>query len=211
MPPMRTCKRPARDRRVFLANLGKLSEFTARATFARNLFEAGGIEAVTNEGFADGAEMVAAFRRVERPARLPVLVGRGLGNQAVATATALKAAGAAHLYLAGRPKDQDDAGGRHRDLHLRRLRCACDVETGACYVQLNQVKRWRVDPFMKGSINLRGDLAKLSDAELAERLNAAWQAVDAARGRKRSFWRGDSSIRGAARSDIAGPIASFPS
>jgi hypothetical protein len=35
------------------------------------------------------------------------------------------------------------------------------------------------------SVNLRGDLAKLGDAELAERLDAAWQAVDAARQRKR--------------------------
>ncbi len=32
--------------KAFLANLGKLSDFTARATFARNFYEAGGIEAV---------------------------------------------------------------------------------------------------------------------------------------------------------------------
>ena len=32
--------------KVFLANLGKLSDFTARATFAKNFYEAGGIEAV---------------------------------------------------------------------------------------------------------------------------------------------------------------------
>ena len=32
--------------KVFLANLGKLSEFTARATFAKNFYEAGGIEAL---------------------------------------------------------------------------------------------------------------------------------------------------------------------
>ncbi len=31
---------------VFLANLGKLSDFTARTLFAKNFFEAGGIEAV---------------------------------------------------------------------------------------------------------------------------------------------------------------------
>jgi methylmalonyl-CoA mutase len=34
-----------------------LSAFNTRATFARNAFEAGGIEAVTNEGFADHAEV----------------------------------------------------------------------------------------------------------------------------------------------------------
>ena len=32
--------------KIFLANLGTLAEFTARATFAKNFFEAGGIEAV---------------------------------------------------------------------------------------------------------------------------------------------------------------------
>src|SRR5262249_21836429 len=37
--------------KVFLANLGKLSDFTARATFAKNFYEAGGIEAVGNDGF----------------------------------------------------------------------------------------------------------------------------------------------------------------
>ena len=39
--------------KIFLANLGKPADFTARATFAKNFFEAGGIEAVTNDGFAE--------------------------------------------------------------------------------------------------------------------------------------------------------------
>ena len=38
--------------KVFLANLGRLADFTARTLFTRNFFEAGGIEAVTNDGFA---------------------------------------------------------------------------------------------------------------------------------------------------------------
>jgi methylmalonyl-CoA mutase len=37
--------------KVFLANLGRLSDFTARATFAKNFYEAGGIEAIGNDGF----------------------------------------------------------------------------------------------------------------------------------------------------------------
>jgi len=48
--------------KVFLANLGKLPDFTARATFAKNFYEAGGIEAVTNDGFKSQADMVAAFK-----------------------------------------------------------------------------------------------------------------------------------------------------
>ncbi|MGI8526095.1 MAG: methylmalonyl-CoA mutase family protein, partial [Pseudolabrys sp.] len=43
----RTGSRP----KVFLANLGKVADFTPRAMFARNFYEAGGIEAVTNDGF----------------------------------------------------------------------------------------------------------------------------------------------------------------
>ena len=38
--------------KIFLANLGPIAAFTARAMFAKNFFEAGGIEAVTNDGFA---------------------------------------------------------------------------------------------------------------------------------------------------------------
>jgi methylmalonyl-CoA mutase len=37
--------------RVFLANLGPASAFTARSAFAKGVFEAGGIEAVGNDGF----------------------------------------------------------------------------------------------------------------------------------------------------------------
>jgi methylmalonyl-CoA mutase len=37
--------------KAFLANLGTPSDFTARATFAKNFYEAGGIEAVSNDGF----------------------------------------------------------------------------------------------------------------------------------------------------------------
>jgi hypothetical protein len=40
----------------------------------------------------------------------------------------------------------------------------------------------------KASINLRGDLAKLSDDELAERLDAAWLEYESARHRKGGAW-----------------------
>ncbi len=48
--------------KMFLANLGKLSDFTARATFARNFYEAGGIEAVTNDGFSLSSPLPSAER-----------------------------------------------------------------------------------------------------------------------------------------------------
>jgi methylmalonyl-CoA mutase len=48
--------------KIFLACLGKPADFNARATFAKNLFEAGGIEAITNDGFASREVMIAAFK-----------------------------------------------------------------------------------------------------------------------------------------------------
>jgi hypothetical protein len=41
---------------------------------------------------------------------------------------------------------------------------------------------------MKLSLNLRGDLAKLTDAELAERLEHLFHAYEAAQGRKTRWW-----------------------
>jgi methylmalonyl-CoA mutase len=91
--------------KVFLANLGTLADFTARATFAKNFFEAGGIEAVTNEGFAGPDDMAAAFRA--SGAKLACLCSSDevYRREAAAAARALAAAGAQHLYLAGRPRD----------------------------------------------------------------------------------------------------------
>ena len=91
--------------KIFLANLGRLAEFTARATFARNFFEAGGIEAVTNDGFASHAEMIAAFKA--SGARLACLCSseKVYASEAMDAARALTDAGAMHIYLAGRPGD----------------------------------------------------------------------------------------------------------
>jgi methylmalonyl-CoA mutase len=89
--------------KIFLANLGRLADFTARATYAKNFFEAGGVEAVTNDGFTTGADMLAAFKA--SGARLACLCGSDevYETEAVGAAEALRAAGAAHVYLAGRP------------------------------------------------------------------------------------------------------------
>ena len=114
--------------KVFLANLGKLSEFTARATFAKNFYEAGGIEALGNDGFKDRAEMVAAFKA--SGAKLACLCSSDKVYEAEAAdaAKALAAAGAI-VHLAGRPGDNEakwrEAG--RENLHLCRLRRAFDV------------------------------------------------------------------------------------
>jgi methylmalonyl-CoA mutase len=88
---------------VFLANLGKLADFTARTLFAKNFFEAGGIEAVTNDGFASRDEMVSAFKA--SGAKLACLCSsdKVYAAEAADAAKAFSAAGASHIYLAGRP------------------------------------------------------------------------------------------------------------
>jgi methylmalonyl-CoA mutase len=95
--------------RIFLANLGRLADFTARATYAKNFFEAGGIEAVTSDGFATGADMLAAFKA--SGARLACLCGSDETYEAAAipAAETLRAAGATHVYLAGRPGPSEAA------------------------------------------------------------------------------------------------------
>jgi methylmalonyl-CoA mutase len=94
--------------KVFLANLGKLADFTARASFAKNFFEVGGIEAVTSDGFASRDEMAAAFKA--SGAKLACLCSSDTvyAGEAVDAARALTAAGA-RVLLAGRPGEHERA------------------------------------------------------------------------------------------------------
>lgn len=99
---------------VFLANLGPVATHTARATFAKNLFEAGGIRATTSErgasnGFDSAEDAAADFSA--SGARLVCICSADdvYAERATATAAALKAAGAAVVYLAGNPGERRDA------------------------------------------------------------------------------------------------------
>jgi methylmalonyl-CoA mutase len=103
----RTSARSGTRPKIFLAGLGTVAEFTPRASFAKTLFEAGGIEAVSNDRFNDQAAMMAAFK--SSSARLACLCSTDAvyAREAAGAAKALASAGAAHIYLAGRPKDAD--------------------------------------------------------------------------------------------------------
>jgi len=94
--------------KVFLANLGKVSEFTARATFAKNFYEAGGIETIGNDGFKDRDAMIAAYKA--SGAKLVCLCSSDKVYEAEAadTAKALSALGAA-VHLAGRAGEHEAA------------------------------------------------------------------------------------------------------
>ncbi|MEM9185087.1 MAG: methylmalonyl-CoA mutase family protein [Planctomycetota bacterium] len=100
-----TGKRPA----VFLANLGSVAHHTARATYSKNFFEAGGFEVVANDGFDDADQAAAAF--AGSGASIAVICSSDkLYPEAVPAAAAkLKQAGARTVILAGRPGDHEDA------------------------------------------------------------------------------------------------------
>jgi len=94
---------------VFLANLGKLADFTARTLFTKNFFEAGGIEAVSNDGFASRDAMISAFKASGATLVCLCSSDKVYETEAVDAAKALGAAGAAHIYLAGRPGELEAA------------------------------------------------------------------------------------------------------
>jgi methylmalonyl-CoA mutase len=95
--------------KVFLANLGTATEFTARATFAKSFFEAGGIEAVDSEGLTEPATLAGAFRASGAALACLCSSDKVYAGQAAAAAKALQAAGARHIYLAGRAGEQEAA------------------------------------------------------------------------------------------------------
>lgn len=94
---------------VFLANLGRIADFTARATWAKNFFEAGGIEALTSDGFASLEALVAAYKGSGAKAAVICSSDAIYDEQAVKTATVLSDAGCEVLYLAGKPADAEKA------------------------------------------------------------------------------------------------------
>jgi methylmalonyl-CoA mutase len=88
---------------VFLASMGTVAAFTARGTFAANLFAAGGIETVV-AGPTEGVDdVLAAYAEADRPS-VVCLVGNDTAYEAWGAdlVTALREAGAAHVVLAGK-------------------------------------------------------------------------------------------------------------
>jgi methylmalonyl-CoA mutase len=96
-------KRPS----VFLANLGTPADSTARASFARSFFETGGIAAIEGKGASDPAALAADYTTSGAPLACLCSSDKVYAAEAVAAARALHAAGARHIYLAGRPGEQE--------------------------------------------------------------------------------------------------------
>jgi methylmalonyl-CoA mutase len=99
--------------KVFLANLGTPADFTARATFAKSFFESGGIEAIdylpqaspSPLPMGEANDLAAAFKASGAALACVCSSDKLYAQQAAGAAQALAAAGAKHIYLAGRPGD----------------------------------------------------------------------------------------------------------
>ncbi|GGS63777.1 methylmalonyl-CoA mutase family protein [Streptomyces griseoviridis] len=79
--------------RIHLAALGPAAAHTARLSFAANLFQAGGIETVTEGPFEESGAREACLCSSDAV----------YGEQAESAAAALRERGAGHVFLAGRP------------------------------------------------------------------------------------------------------------
>ncbi len=94
---------------MFLANLGAVADFNTRATWMKNLLAAGGVAAVQGDGGEDVQAVTTGF--AASGARIACLCSADQVYERLASeaATALKAAGATQVLMAGRPGDREAA------------------------------------------------------------------------------------------------------
>jgi len=88
---------------VFLATLGSVAAHTGRATFAANLFAAGGIAAARGGAGTDPAAIAVAFAASGSPVACICGTDKAYTELAEPVAAALAAAGAKRVWLAGSP------------------------------------------------------------------------------------------------------------
>jgi methylmalonyl-CoA mutase len=91
--------------KIFLACLGTAADFNARASFAKSLFEAGGIEAVAPGAMQSRDDLLKAFEASDALLACLCSSDKIYASEAAKAAAALKEAGAKHIYLAGKPRD----------------------------------------------------------------------------------------------------------
>lgn len=90
---------------VFLASLGPIAAHTGRSTWIKNLLAAGGIEALTSDGFVSADDAVTAFKSSEAKIACICSSDELYGEMAAGAASGLKSSGAQRVLLAGRPGD----------------------------------------------------------------------------------------------------------
>ncbi len=99
---------------VFLANMGPVAHHTARASYAKNFFEAGGFKILSSDGFENADDAVKSF--TDSGASMAVICSSDKLYEEIVPETArkLKQAGAKSVVLAGNPGSNEakwrDAG-----------------------------------------------------------------------------------------------------
>ncbi len=88
--------------RAFLATLGPLAAYTARAGFTRNLLQAGGIEPVDAGPTESADDVVVAYREAATPVAVLCSADDLYAERGAQTAAALREAGATTVLLAGK-------------------------------------------------------------------------------------------------------------
>ncbi len=114
---------------IFLATIGPVAAYTARASFAGNLFQAGGLGTPDSGPGTDPAEIAAAFTASAATVVCLASSDKLYAEHAEPVAAALKQAGAQYVLLAGKPGEYAgvdgyvflgvDALAVLRDLHRR--------------------------------------------------------------------------------------------
>ncbi|GAA4871283.1 methylmalonyl-CoA mutase family protein [Actinomycetospora straminea] len=87
---------------VFLATIGALAEYTARASFTTNLLNAGGVATLDGPGGTDPQEIADAFREAGTPVAVIASSDKRYDEHAAGVAAALREAGATRILLAGK-------------------------------------------------------------------------------------------------------------
>jgi len=112
--------------RVFLANMGRLAEHTARTGYSTNFFEAGGFEVLGKQTFEDDVDAaVDAFKRSGANIAVVCSSDKRYPDLVPELTPKLKEAGAKAVVLAGHPGEQEAA---HREAGVDRfIFIKCDV------------------------------------------------------------------------------------
>lgn len=95
--------------KVFLANMGEIVDHNVRSTWTRNYLAAGGIEALTSDGYKTPEAAASAFKASGAKAACLCSSDATYATLAESTAAALKAAGAKLVLMAGRPGAKEAA------------------------------------------------------------------------------------------------------
>lgn len=106
---------------VFLASIGPLASYTARAAFAQNLFEAGGFNVRAGEGGDDASAIAGAFKASGACVVCLCSSDALYTEQAASVAAALTGAGAKLVVLAGNPgkaREKYEAAGITDFIHV---------------------------------------------------------------------------------------------